>query len=126
MAYGILGNCKPSANGTETLIYTAPVNKKAVGTLVIVNNHASLDARASVVLTSGAVVGSYTSAVAGTSGVAFMAHNALVKAPTSDDGIPVVMSGVVLGPGQSLVAYNVSGNGSSLFYSFSGIEESAS
>lgn len=126
MAFGLLGHCKPAAT-TETLIYTAPLNKKAVGSVTIMNSDTS-DARASLVITSDSVTGSltgfYTTAKAGTEPTKALAlYNALLKDTATDDGVPVVISGVVLGPGQSLIAYSESG--AAVHYVFNGIEEAA-
>jgi hypothetical protein len=128
MAFGLLGHCKPASATTETLIYTAPLNKKAVGSVTIMNSAASGDQRASMVMVTASVsvtsplTGLYTTAKAGTdSDKALALYNALLKATSTDDGIPVVISGVVLGPGQSLIAYNESGT--DLHYVFNGIEE---
>jgi hypothetical protein len=126
MAFGLLGHCKPAAT-TETLIYTAPANKKAVGSVTIMNSNTA-DARASLIMTTtpatGTLTGLYTTAKAGTDPTKALAlYNALLKNTATDDGIPVVISGVVLGPGQSLVAYSESG--SAIHYVFNGIEEAA-
>lgn len=129
MAYGLLGHCKPTAASTETLIYTAPANKKAVGSLTIMNT-AAADVRATVLCVTGSVTGSlsgmFTAASGGTtSGTTFAVYNAQVKNTANDDGIPVVISGIVLGPGQSLIAYNNTALSTGLHYVFNGIEEAS-
>jgi len=127
MAYGLLGHCKPSAGTTEVVIYKAPSNKKAVGTLTILNSGVA-DLRASVICiteeSSQSATGSYLVATGGvTNGVALSLFNALIKATPGDAGSPYALKGIVLGPGQSLVAYNHSGD--SLHYVFNGLEETS-
>lgn len=124
MAYGLLGHCKPATATTETLIYTTPSNKKAVGSLTLINADTA-DARATALCVTGAVTGAlFTAALGGaTGGVTFAVYNALLKDTAADDGVPVVISGIVLGPGQSLIAYNNSGT--NVHYIFNGIEEVA-
>jgi hypothetical protein len=127
MAYGLLGNCKPSSSTTEVLIYTAPSNKKAVGSLTILNTGSS-DLRSSVIYISteatGTISGSYLAATGGvTDGVTLSLFNALIKATPADAGVPFVLKGIVVGPGDSLVAYNNSGD--LLHYVFNGLEENS-
>jgi hypothetical protein len=125
MAYGLLGHCTPAAATTETLIYTTPLNKKTVGSLVIVNS-ASSDARATVLCVTGAVTGSLFSLATGgiTGGITLTVYNILLKDTSFSSTfseMPAVIAGIVLGPGQSLIAYNNSGT--KIHYSFNGIEE---
>jgi hypothetical protein len=127
MAYGLLGHCKPGALDTEVLIYRTPQNKKAVGSLTLVNSD-STDARATVICISEAVTGSvsgtFLQATGGViDGVTLLMFNALCKGTPSDPGTPVSIKGVVLGPGQALVAYN--NTGTELHYVFNGIEEAS-
>lgn len=130
MAYGLLAS-KALANGvTEYELYQAPLNKRAVGTIVVVNSDTILDHRVSIFITSatGSVSGMYNNALSnGLSEYGFLVLGGLCKTYTSDDGVPLTISGVVIGPNQRLVALdNGTGSfavGDRLLVSFNGVEE---
>lgn len=130
MPFGILGSVKLSSGQTEYEVYQAPSIKKAVGTIVITNSHLSQDHRVSVFLTSasGSVSGMLNTALTSVdSDYAFLMNGGLCKYFGSDDGMPLVISGVVVGAEERIVVYDhQSGtfNGTqSVFVSFNGVEE---
>jgi hypothetical protein len=130
MSFGLLGSVKLSAGQTEYEVYQAPSSVKAVGTIVITNSHLSQDHRVSVFVTSvtGSVSGMLNTALL-SAGIdfGFLMSGGLCKYFGSDDGVPVVISGVVIGPSQRIVVYDhqtgtFSGT-QSVLVSFNGIEE---
>lgn len=130
MPFGILGSVKLSSGQTEYEVYQVPSMKKAVGTIVITNSHLSQDHRVSLFLTSasGSVSGMLNTALTSVgSDYAFLMNGGLCKYFGSDDGMPLVISGVVAGAGQRIVVYDhQSGTFSgtqSVFVSFNGVEE---
>lgn len=130
MSFGLLGSVKLVNGQTEYEVYQSPSYKKTVGTIVITNSHLSQDHRVSLFVTSvtGSVSGMLNTALLST-GVdyGFLANGALCKYFGSDDGVPVVISGVVIGPNQRIVAYDhqagTFSSTQSVFVSFNGIEE---
>lgn len=130
MSFGLLGAAKLSTGQTEFEVYQAPSFRKAVGTIIITNSHLSQDHRVSVFLTSasGSVSGMLNTALTSVgSDYAFLMNGGLCKYFGSDDGMPLVVSGVIVGAGQRIVVYDhQSGTFSgtqSVFVSFNGIEE---
>lgn len=131
MSLGLLGSVKLSNGQTEYEVYQAPSLKKAIGTIVITNSHLSQDHRVSVFLTSasGSVSGMLDMALTSVgSDYAFLMNGGLCKYFGSDDGMPLIISGVVVSDGQRIVVYDhQSGSFSgtqSVFASFNGVEES--
>lgn len=130
MAFGLLASKVISQGLTEFEVYQAPSGKRAVGTIVISSSHESLDRRITIFITSatGSVSGMLASALIDTtSEYGFVVIGGLCKFFGSDDGIPLTISGVVIGPDQRLIAFdNDSGtltSGESLHVLFNGIEE---
>lgn len=93
-ASGILGQIKPAAN-TEIVLYTCPA-----------------DARASVSITAcNTGAGATTATIKGRSGSTNMTlASAVPLAPSGQQGHTFEQRAVILGPGQSIVVSNFSGN----------------
>lgn len=130
MAYGLLASKPLTQNLTEFEIYQAPSNKRAVGTIVVCNSDESFSRRITLFITSatGSVSGMITTALIDTtSKYGFLVIGGLCKFYNSDDGVPLTVSGVVIGPNQRLVAFDNTSEtvvlGESLLVSFNGVEE---
>lgn len=130
MAYGLLASKPLTQNLTEFEIYQAPSNKRAVGTIVVCNSDELFSRRITLFITSatGSVSGMFTAGLIDTtSKYGFLIIGGLCKVYNSDDGVPLTVSGVVIGPNQRLIAFDNTFEtvalGESLVVSFNGVEE---